>query len=46
MGKGFNELQSIYGFNNEQLEMNLSEFVNEKHPTEIEFNWEKFNEGC
>jgi len=45
-GKGFNELQSIYGFNNKQLEMNLSEFVNEKHPTEIEFNWEKFNEGC
>lgn len=44
--KGFNELQSIYGFNNEQLEINLSEFVNKKHPTEIEFNWEVFNEGC
>ncbi|MGK0326112.1 MAG: hypothetical protein ACJA2M_002411 [Polaribacter sp.] len=43
--KGFNELQSIYGFNNEQLEINLSEFVNKKHPTEIEFNWEEFNEG-
>jgi len=44
--KGFNELQSIYGFNNKQLEINLSEFVNKKHPNEIEFNWEKFNEGC
>jgi hypothetical protein len=43
---GLNELQSIYGFNKEQLEINLSEFVNKKHPTEIEFNWEKFNEGC
>lgn len=44
--KGFNELKSIYGFNNEQLEIDLSEFVNKKHPTEIEFNWQKFNEGC
>lgn len=42
---GFNSLESIYGFNNNQLEMNLSEFVNKKHPTEIEFDWVKFNGG-
>jgi hypothetical protein len=43
---GFNKLQSIYGFNNQQLEMNLLEFINKKYSTEIEFNWNKFNEGC
>jgi hypothetical protein len=42
---GFNELESIYGFNNGQLEIYLSDFVNKKHPTEIEFNWEEFNNG-
>ncbi len=44
--KGHNEMQSIYGFNNEQLESILAEYVIEKHPTEITFNWEVFNEGC
>ena len=43
---GFNELQSIYGFNNQQLEMSLLEFINKIYSTEIEFNWNKFNEGC
>ena len=43
---GFTEFHSIYGFSKEQLEMNLLEFVNEKHPSEIEFNWEEFNKGC
>ncbi|TVZ54913.1 peptidase MA superfamily protein [Lutibacter sp. Hel_I_33_5] len=43
---GFNELQSIYGFNNQELEMSLLEFITKKYSTEIEFNWNKFNEGC
>lgn len=42
---GFNELESIYGFNNGQLEIYLSDFVNKKYPTDIEFNWEEFNNG-
>ncbi|GGG97464.1 hypothetical protein GCM10011416_14340 [Polaribacter pacificus] len=44
--KGFNELYTVYGFSAKQLEMNLLKFVKEKHTTDIEFNWEKFNEGC
>jgi hypothetical protein len=44
--KGFNEMTSIYGFDNQQLEMNLAKYVNEKYPTDIEFDWEEFNKGC
>lgn len=44
--KGFNEMISVYGFDNQQLEMNLAKYVNEKYPTDIEFDWEEFNKGC
>ncbi len=43
---GFDKVQSIYGFNNEQLEISLAKYVNEKYPIHIEFDWEKFNKGC
>ena len=43
---GFDKMQSIYGFNNEQLETSLAEYVNQKHPRDIEFDWEEFDKGC
>ncbi len=43
---GFDKMQAIYGFNSEQLETNLAEFVNQKHPRDIEFDWEEYNKGC
>ena len=43
---GFDKMQSVYGFNSEQLETSLTEYVSQKHPTDIEFNWEEFEKGC
>lgn len=44
--EGYDEMQTIYGFTNKQLETNLVEYVNKKHPIHIEFDWEEFNKGC
>lgn len=43
---GFDRIKSIYGFSSEELETNLTEYVNEKYPTDIEFDWEEFDKGC
>ena len=44
--KGYSEMQIVYGFNSEELELNLAAYVTEKHPSDIEFDWEEFNKGC
>ena len=44
--KGYNEMKTVYGFNSEELESSLAEYVNKKHPSDIEFDWEEFNKGC
>jgi len=43
---GFGEIQSIYGFDSDALEVEMGKHVNKLHPSDIDFDWEKFNEGC
>lgn len=44
--EGFDAMESIYGFDHQELTINLADFVNKKHPKDIDFDWELFNEGC
>jgi len=43
---GIDKFPEIYGFDLEQLESDLANFVTKKHPTDIVFDWEEFNKGC
>ena len=43
---GFDEFQNIYSFSVQDLENMLIEYVNNKLPNNIEFDWEEYEKGC
>lgn len=43
---GYENLTEIYGFDAQTLEQTLKEYIHQKYPTNIDFNWEEFNKGC
>ena len=43
---GYEKLNEIYGFDSQELEKTLKDYINRKYPTNINFDWEEFNKGC